>query len=235
MKISHSCAILACSGLLAFGFANADEHARAYAGLALGQSQYAFSKNDIPVPGDPVSIPETSSSENRTTFNSRDTGFRLYGGFRMTPYLAVEGGYVGLGRIGLRRSVDSICTPPQPLCTPRTFTQSGNVKAGGWTLSLVGELPIGHSFALSARAGLIRSTVRISNNVSERFFSDQPATATQTRPIVGIGVRYALSSQISARLNWERFINLGDRGHGDRGQTGNGNVDLVSLGLEYSF
>lgn len=220
------------------GVANADEHARAYAGLALGQSQYAFSKNDVhdvPIVDNgvvsfPVSIPESRSSANRTTFNSRDTGFRLYGGFRMTPYLSVEGGYVGLGRIGFRRSVDQTCTPPQPSCTPSTVTQNGNLRAGGWTLSLVGELPIGHSFALSARAGLIRSTVRISNNVSERFFSDQPATATQTRPIVGIGARYALSSQISARLNWERFINLGDRG-----QTGNGNVDLVSLGLEYSF
>jgi len=129
-----------------------------------------------------------------------------------------------------RSRLDWRCTPPQPSCTPTTATQKGNLRAGGWTLSLVGELPIGHSFALSARAGLTRSTIRISNNVSDWFFSAQPATATQTRPIVGIGARHALSSQNSARLNWERFTNLGDRS-----QAGHGNVDLVSLGLEYSF
>ena len=103
MRLSHSCAILACSSLLAFGVANAEEHARAYAGLALGQSQYAFSQNDVPVPFYLAFIPESSPSANRTTFNSRDTGFRLQGGFRMTPYLSVEGGYLALGRIGLRR------------------------------------------------------------------------------------------------------------------------------------
>lgn len=130
-----------------------------------------------------------SPSAMRTTFDSRDTGFRLYGGFRMTPYLSVEGGYVGLGRIGVRRSVDRECVVAQPVCISRTVTQYGNLRAGGWTLGLVGEIPIGHSFALSARAGLIRSTVRISNKVSEWGFSAEPATATQTRPIVGIGAR----------------------------------------------
>lgn len=230
MRLGDTCAILACSGLLATGIAHADEHARAYTGLAWGQSQYAFSQNDVPVPGNISFIPEVSPSANRTTFNSRDTGFKLYGGFRMTPYLSVEGGYVGLGRISLRRSVDWRCTPPHPSCTPATATQNGNLRAGGWTLSLGGELPIARSFALSARAGLLRSTVRISNIVSDWLFSAQPATVNQTRPMVGVGARYALGSRISARLNWERFINLGDRS-----QIGRGNVGLVSLGLEYSF
>ena len=105
MRLSHSCAIVACSSLLASGVANADERTtpRAYAGIPLGQSPYFFPRNDVPVPGNVSFIPEVSPSANRTTFNSRDTGFRLQGGFRMTPYLSVEGGYLALGRIGLRR------------------------------------------------------------------------------------------------------------------------------------
>lgn len=105
MRLSHSCAIVACSSLLASGVANADERTtpRTYAGIPLGQSPYLFSRNDVPVPGNVSLSPEVSPSANRATFNSRDTGFRHRGGFRMTPYRSVEGGYVGLGRIGLRR------------------------------------------------------------------------------------------------------------------------------------
>jgi OOP family OmpA-OmpF porin len=85
-----------------------------------------------------------------TTFTSSakdaDTGYKLQLGYRFTPNLAVEGGYVDLGSYTYHASGTA----------PVVGTRDGIAKHDGWTLATVGRLPITSSLAAFGKLGAVR-------------------------------------------------------------------------------
>ncbi|MBP6898995.1 MAG: porin family protein [Burkholderiaceae bacterium] len=121
------------------------------------------------------------------------TGFKLGLGAQLTPNLAVEGGYVSLGKARLSGAGGS-----------------GSVKGQGVFADLVGSLPINSEVALFAKLGVFHGKAKASaSGISE---SDSGTDAK-----FGFGASYALSKTTQLRAEWERYrFNLsGDKGDVD--------------------
>ncbi|MBL8483330.1 MAG: outer membrane beta-barrel protein [Rhodocyclaceae bacterium] len=150
--------------------------------------------------------------------DKHDTGYKLQLGYQFSPYLAVEGGYIDLGRADY---------------TAR-FT-GGNldahVKAQGWNIEAVGIWPINDQFNLFAKLGAIVARVKVDGNVSGGGITLQAADkVTRTRPTWGIGAGYAFNKNLALRLEYEWFDKLGDTE-----RTTQFDARLISLGLAYKF
>src|ERR1019366_407542 len=79
---------------------------------------------------------------------NRNTGYKLFGGYQMNRYFALEGGYSDLGKFGFTANT----LPPGTL--------DGNIKIQGLNLDLVGTVPLGEKFSAFGRAGLFYAESR---------------------------------------------------------------------------
>ena len=84
-----------------------------------------------------------ASGFSTTSITDQDcsTGFKLYGGYRLGPNFALEGGYFDLGKFGFTAN------------TIPLGTLDGNIKVRGLNLDLVGMLPLTEKFSVLGRVG----------------------------------------------------------------------------------
>jgi opacity protein-like surface antigen len=92
-------------------------------------------------------VPAEASSLDR-----RDTGYAIAVGFRFSPYLAVEAGYLDLGKTTY-------------LIEDNGSAARLDLGSKGPTLSLIGSLPINDVFSVEARAGLYFSDVDLGTTI----------------------------------------------------------------------
>lgn len=198
---------------LASGAAMADGW---YAGFSVGQSRFdSVSKSEIDAALVAGGLGGVSSSLDDT-----DTAYKAHLGYMIDPHFAVELGYVDLGKL----NYDATFTSPGP------GTGHGDVKADGVTLELVGSLPVAERFSLLARLGIIKPHVKLDVSAAGGGGSASASTtATNVRFTYGLGAQYDFTPSIGARLEWQRFDKLGND------DTGKGDVDLVSAGIDFRF
>lgn len=151
--------------------------------------------------------------------DERSTGYKLFGGYQLTPYVGVEAGFVDLGRFGYHAS------------TVPAGTLSGEMRVRGFNLDLVGTLPLARGLSVIGRVGA--TSLRASDNFAATgavfipYASANPSQRT-TGLKAGLGLSYAFTPALSMRVEAERYRvkdAVGNRG----------DVDLVSLGLVYHF
>ncbi len=154
-----------------------------------------------------------------TAAADRDTGWKLYAGYRLGRHLAVEGGYTALGRY---RYEGQVVQDPG--------TVQARFKAGAWNLAALAILPLGGGWDVFGKAGAGYWQARLDTQGSFSGRSAQPANARGAGPVRGLGARWRLSDAISARAEWERYgrIGLANR-------TGCADIDFASLGLQFHF
>jgi OmpA-OmpF porin, OOP family len=145
-----------------------------------------------------------------------DTGFKVYGGYQFTPNLAVEFGYVDLGEV-TASGTDSFLG-----------TTSVLIEASGFTLAAVGTIPLGDRFGLLGKAGFFRWDVDASATSS--VFGSASDNETGTDLFLGFGGFMNLGKNLSLRVEWERFMDVGDED-----TTGSTDVDLLSAGIVFRF
>jgi len=92
--------------------------------------------------------------------------------------------------------------------------------------------PVTKKFGLLGRIGIKRWRVQNSASASDGTNTNQ---RDDTKPgfafdSIGVGVRYGITETLDARLEWERFKDVGNTN-----LTGSGDIDLLSLGLVYKF
>ncbi|MDO9148375.1 MAG: OmpA family protein [Hydrogenophaga sp.] len=156
---------------------------------------------------------------NTTSIEDRDrsTGFKLFGGYQLSPHFALEGGYFDLGKFGYTAHTDP------------AGTLNGEMRVKGLNLDLVGTLPLTGKLSAIGRVGVNYSRVnaRFSStgavNVSNPTASKNGANAKY-----GVGLNYAFSDAVAMRLEVERYrVNdaIGNKG----------DIDMVSVGLVYRF
>ena len=149
--------------------------------------------------------------------DERSAGFKLYGGYRMNRYFALEGGYFRLGDFGYTATT----VPPGTL--------TGNMKVQGLNLDLVGILPLGERFEVFGRVGAAYAQTR------DRFTGTGAVVVTNANPRksdtnlkVGLGMGYRFSDNLGVRIEAERYrVNDAVGNKGD--------VDMLSVGLVYHF
>lgn len=116
-------------------------------------------------------------------FDDDDFGYKIYGGWQILPFLAVEGGYVDFGEVE-----DT---------TPLTRTR---VSSDGWDAFVVGNLPLG-PIDLFGKVGVIAFESDIDFDGSNTSFKDDDSG---TDPAYGIGAALELGS-FALRGEWEYF------------------------------
>ncbi len=115
--------------------------------------------------------------------DQNDTAFKVFGGYRFTPYLAGELAYVDLGRYG----------------NPGTQFDQYGVAA-----ELVGYIPLGQSGAsLFGKAGLFSWSVQL----SDRYYYGS-AEDSGVDPTVGAGLQIDFNRFAGIRAEWERFFDV---------------------------
>ncbi len=156
------------------------------------------------------------------TKNDTDTAYRIFAGYKFNNYFALEGGYVNFGKFNLSAN------------TLPAGAVSADLKASGWTLDALGMLPVGNSFSVLGRIGAIRSEVKenLSSSGAVAFVpgTDLNPTATKTSFDFGVGLQYDFNKMVGIRGEWQRYKNLGDNN-----TTGEGDIDLLSIGAVFRF
>lgn len=147
----------------------------------------------------------------------RETGYKVFAGYKFNQYLAAETGYFDLGRFGFY-------APTVPLGSLR-----GDTFIRGINLDAVLSMPLTGQFLVFARAGL--NHAQGNNN-----FTGTGAVASSIPEIrhrntnykYGGGLEYNFTKHFGARAEIERY-RIND------GVINRGNVDMLSLGVLYRF
>jgi len=184
-----------------------------YALGALSQSQVKLDKG---------ALDSTLSTNGASNINSDQSGthgqWRLQLGYQFTPYLAVEGGYIDLGKANYDAAFSG-------------GSAAAEWKSGGVDLAALGTLPFGNKFSLLGKLGVISTKTTTSwrsSGITGLPSGDE--SKTETKPFAGIGVSYKLLPQSDVRLEYEHFADIGDAQ-----LTGNADINTVSLGMSYHF
>jgi OOP family OmpA-OmpF porin len=208
-------ALPACLMCLACTAAAVPALAQWYAGGNIGRAQTQMGggtlANDLAIHG----ITGTGS------VNNNDVGFKLYAGYQLGKSLALEGGYVNLGKFNVAGSY----TRPLP-----AGTFAGDVKPQGANLDLVGKFELGTQVAAYLRGGAAYLNTKASAAASTAGFAGYSnASKNQVVADIGAGFQMDFSKSIAGRAEWQHFFQVGDS------TTGRGDIDLFSIGLVTKF
>jgi OOP family OmpA-OmpF porin len=156
--------------------------------------------------------------------DDKDTGKKLFVGYQLNKNGAVEFGYVDLGKFTV--SASGRVTPPGV-----AVTASGDTKAKGFNVTLVGSLPVSNEFAVLGRIGMFRWDVDASGSASGAGVSVGVSESDNGVDLTyGVGAQYDFTKNAGVRVEWERFKDVGNQN-----TTGQSDIDLLSLSIVFKF
>ena len=151
------------------------------------------------------------------TNDDKDNGWKVFGGYQLNKYFALEGGYFDLGEYSFQAN------------TLPVGTYSGNIRIKGINLDAVGILPITHKISAFGRLGLNAAKAEdVFSGTGGVHVLDPEHNKRDTNYKMGIGLAYAFTPSLALRAEAERY-------RIDDAMNNRGDVDLVSLGLVYRF
>ena len=157
-----------------------------------------------------------------TGLSSSDSGnstkWRLQGGYRFNPNLAVEAGYIDFGKA-------------KYTATYSGGSAQGSLKAGGVDVAALAGLPLNDSFSVFAKAGVVAASVKSRLTASGlAALASGDASTHVVRPLLGVGALYKLTDNLDLRADYDHVSGLGKSD-----KTGKMNANLFSLGIAYNF
>lgn len=180
-----------------------------YGGFAAGRSKLDFGATTV-----------LAFGASTTSRDDRDSGYKVYGGYRFGRHFALEGGYSEFGSFSMRRDV-----------TSPAGSGSVNLQSSGVHLDIVGIVPLGQRVALFGKLGFIRTvtTTRTASSGSVVVFAPGEERDINFSPRIGAGAEFWLTPKLALRLEVEdqnldfEFFNESK------------SVRLISLGLKMRF
>ena len=152
-----------------------------------------------------------------------DVGWKVFGGYKFNRYFAVEGGSVDFGQSDL----DSLFINVNTLeIVPGTLV----VKIDGFFVSGLLEWPLGNSFSLFTKLGMIYWDIEfgVTDIVeNDALVGDEDENGTDL--FYGLGAQYNFTNQFGIRAEWEKFNNIGES------EIGTTDIDLISGSLILKF
>jgi Outer membrane protein beta-barrel domain len=123
-----------------------------------------------------------------------DTGWKVFAGYRINPYLAVEGAYVDFGR---------------PSDTFDADGTSGDFSAhlSGFSPQLLGIVPLG-PVELSAKVGVYFTDIDLRADIDDPLDPDFDSNTSEENFMYGVGVGATFLERLNAKLEYE-WIDLG--------------------------
>ena len=151
------------------------------------------------------------------TDDDRDTGYKLFAGYQMNRYFAVEGGYFDLGKFGFHAN------------TVPAGTLDGSTTLKGVNLDLVARLPLSERWSAFGRVGATHAQARDHFSGSGAVVVTDPDPRKRATNLkFGAGLQYDFSEAFGMRAEVERM-------RVDDAVGNKGDVDMVSIGLVYRF
>jgi OOP family OmpA-OmpF porin len=164
----------------------------------------------------------TLTTHGATGLSSSDSGsgnqWRLQGGYRFNPYLAVEAGYIDFGKTKYQASYSG-------------GSAQGSLKAGGIDVAGLVSLPVNDNLSVFGKAGMVAAKVK-SNLVAgaPAALASGNDSVNVVRPLVGVGALYKLTQNVDVRADYDYVGGLGKSN-----RTGKMDANLFSLGVAYNF
>lgn len=219
MKLTST---LALAGLLAASGAQAASGLLPdYMGFNVGQAK-------VDIPGDALAMTPnvgTTIVTNSLTKSSSSTSYKLYGGYQISDWLAVELGYADLGSFSATRTVTTL-----PAAPTGTFFTTVVGKSSGVYFDGVGSFKINDSFSLLGRLGYGYFSTSVSNISNATAVTGPLFGKTIAKGLeYGLGAQFNFSKSVALRAEWEQRTSayiIGDKSVG---------IDNISLGLVYKF
>ncbi len=174
-----------------------------------------------------------------TTADETDTGWKLFGGYQFTRNWGVEFAYVDLGKatVNSRGTVAGV-----------TDVYRSEATAKGWSLAGVGTVMVSDTFGLFGKLGAFRwdldtkcSLVTNATGTGTCAATTGPGagpanrSASGTDLTYGVGLKYNLTKQASLRVEWEQFKDVGNASTTGSSGTGQADVNLISIGIQYKL
>ena len=211
MKSNHALRLitLACLGTVVTMPTFAQDTGSFYGGASVGRARFKL---------EPSTITATQTGQNASDIsrNDKDTAYKVFGGYQVTPMFGVEAGFFDLGKSDFTATVPG-------------GTFSGRIKSQGLNLDLVAKVPLTPNLSVLARVGAAYAKTRDEFASTGLVLGDGTSTSERDTKIkVGAGVQYALSPAMLLRTEVERY-RISD-GAGDHGH-----VNLLSVGLVFPF
>jgi OOP family OmpA-OmpF porin len=178
-------------------------------GGGLGQSRFTLK------PPAEYSLAGTSESDSSLAYD-------FFVGYKINPYIALEGGYLNLGEYKISG-------------TKGDSSAQASAKVSGLTLAALWKYPINDQWSVFARTGLMAGTAKTSASVNTPSESSSYSQNSHSGvlPIWGLGVGYAVSKQWEVRAQYQD-IGASKIAEG-AGKSVKLRNDLWSLSLAYQF
>lgn len=139
-------------------------------------------------------------------------------GYRIFRFAAVELSYLDLGTLRRSELVYTILPTPSP------FLRSA-LQTRGLAASALGLAPLSEHWDLYVRAGALYAEME--SKVSY-YASPRSASSDSTSLLWGGGVQFNWGAHWSARLDFQRFLNVGESDG-----AAEADIDLLTLGILY--
>jgi hypothetical protein len=173
---------------------------------------------------------EYAPSVRTNRFESEETTWGFFGGYRLLQNLAFEAGYMSIGKEVLRESSSGTFfggeTPE-----PESWITSFGVRSTGFALSALGVLPITYNWEIFARGGvyLASNTLSLYAINQEGFGGADQVTESSADFLVGAGAGYTLAEVYQLRAEYQRILDAGSS------EFGEADVDLLTIGITVRF
>jgi len=141
--------------------------------------------------------------------DDRGNSWRVFGGYQFNANFGYELGYADLGKV-----------------TQSTATESASFKAKTYEMVLVITLPINQWYSFYGKYGIFHWDV--DRNIDGAGAGTASANGKDTT--AALGLKYNISKKFALKLEWQRYLDVGDPGI-----TGRTNIDDYGLSVVYSF
>lgn len=204
-----------------------------YVGAAIGQS-----KADASLVRDREATIGNGNEPNlHSSSDLKDTAGKVYAGYQVSPVFAVEAHWTSLGRQRIDTTFD----------VPFSTTGRGGVltdrKTEGYGADLLAGWEASPGLRLFGKVGAFRTDVTTDTTISgDTRFADgtegtfRSVSGKETLVKFGLGAQYAVSRNVSIRLEWERYPDLGKKLEtASSGAVGETDYDAWWLGVAFRF
>lgn len=186
----------------------APSHSGFYAGADLG---YAYSPDGIDKELTKADIAALSDA----TKDNKGFAFGAHLGYQFNQYIALEGGYMRLPKVGYEQNHDFI-----------GFDDT-NVFYG----AVKGSYPVIDNLSVFAKAGyaVVKTSLDEENTTTGVSVTD--ASSTNYMPLVGAGVEYRVLPKLGVNVAYTALIRVGKASNGNHFPT----THIGTVGLNYYF
>lgn len=205
-----------------------------YASVSGGQSKYDLAKGDLDSIGFVAFAGNGVFPFNpASSFDDSGSAWSIAGGYKFSPNVAFEVGYVDLGSAKYRSTGQATFfgVPGIPSFTPVAVGVNIDFASRGLTAAAIGMLPLGTQFDVHGFLGSFISDttididVRIANVTTRTSLDGQAADL-----FAGLGAAFHFSKTFALSLDYSLFKDVGD---GE--STGEGDIDSIRLAAQYRF